>query len=137
MHQDMHKEVERRVAEELQKKQRAEEAEKERMSQEKMQQQQQAAWKKIVDCQSNTGWCVCDGQCMREYFKSLSPEDQKAIKTAQKGGMTREKWVDRGDDFHNKHKNGKAERDPILAKRRLRDHELLESWQTANATNQK
>ena len=97
-----------RIAEE---KQRAEELKVKQQAEEKM----KAAWNKLVDCHSNKGWCVCNQKCIQAYFSSLSPEDQKAIKTAQNGGISMEKWIERADAFNKKHKNGEAER-------RARDH---------------
>jgi len=80
------------------------------MFEEEMKKQQ--AWDKMVDCKkSNNGLCGCGcgGKCINAYFTSLAMEDQEAIKIARNPN-TREQWIERAGAFHNKPKNGKAER---------------------------
>ena len=117
----MQQEVERRVAEELRKKKQAEELKKKQAEEElrkkkqaeeeeKIKKQQQAAWNKMVDCtRGSSRLCRCDGKCIDAYLNSLSKEDQMAIKIAR-NPQTENEWIRRADAFHEKHKNGNAEK---------------------------
>ena len=106
----MKQEVERRVAEELRKKKQAEELKKKQQAEEKIKKQQQAAWNKMVDCtRGSSRLCRCDGKCIDAYLNSLSKEDQMAIKIAR-NPQTENEWIRRADAFHEKHKNGNAEK---------------------------
>ena len=117
----MQQEVERRVAEELRKKKQAEELKKKQAEEElrkkkqaeeeeKIKKQQQAAWNKMVDCtRGSSRLCRCDGKCIDAYLNSLSKEDQMAIKIAR-NPQTEKEWIRRADAFHEKHKNGNAEK---------------------------
>ena len=113
--------VEQQVAEELRKKKQAEELKKKQAEEElckkkqaeeeeKIKKQQQAAWNKMVDCtRGSSRLCRCDDKCIDAYFNSLSTGDQMAIKIAR-NPQTEKEWIRRADAFHEKHKNGNAEK---------------------------